>query len=311
MQSYLNDFIDYITVEKRYSNRTAELYRNAVESFYRYLFEEEMCNIPLDEQIDNLKSLHIRSFVASGLEEGLNPRTVNLRLSALSSYCNWLVKHNILKSNPVHKVYRPKEERRLPEFYDKDVLWSYFNAEDADDSDCADDYKTLRDRLIVMMLYATGMRRSEVVSLKVGDYDNSRSLFHISGKGGKEREIPVIPFLSERIMLYLRKRNSSYPNCANDSFFLTDKGETLYLAFVNNIVKKELATLGKLGGKRSPHILRHSFATHLLNDGADLNSIKEVLGHSSLAATQVYTHNSFEQLKKIYITAHPRAKKGG
>lgn len=305
MQSYLDDFIDYITVEKRYSNRTAELYRNAVESFYRYLFENELCNIPQDEQIDNLKALHIRSFVASGLEEGLNPRTVNLRLSALSSYCNWLVKHNVLKSNPVHKVYRPKEEKRLPEFYDKDVLWSYFAVEEKND------YKELRNRLIVMVLYAAGMRRSEVVSLKISDYDSSRSVFHISGKGGKEREIPVIPFLSERIILYLRKRNSSYPNCANDSFFLTDKGETLYLAFVNNIVKKELATLGKLGGKRSPHILRHSFATHLLNDGADLNSIKEVLGHSSLAATQVYTHNSFEQLKKIYITAHPRAKKGG
>ena len=141
--------------------------------------------------------------------------------------------------------------------------------------------------------------------------DLHRKVFKIVGKGDKEREIPIIPILCEKILVYLRKRTERFDFDTEDAFFLTDKGTPLYLNFVNNAVKKELASLKGFDGKISPHVLRHSFATHLLNDGADLNSIKEVLGHSSLAATQVYTHNSFEQLKKIYVTAHPRAKKGG
>jgi integrase/recombinase XerC len=169
----------------------------------------------------------------------------------------------------------------------------------------------MRDKLIVMLIYATGMRRQEVASLEVGMFDQGRKVFKIIGKGDKEREIPVVGTLFEKILLYLHKRKEEFDPEPCNAFFLTDKGAPLYLNFVNNVVKKELAGIKGLEGKISPHVLRHSFATHLLNDGADLNSIKEVLGHSSLAATQVYTHNSFEQLKKIYLTAHPRAKKGG
>jgi integrase/recombinase XerC len=141
--------------------------------------------------------------------------------------------------------------------------------------------------------------------------DLGRKVFKITGKGDKDREIPIIPALYEKILVYLQKRTEQFGVDINNSFFLTDKGAHLYLNFVNKAVRKELAGLKGFEGKVSPHVLRHSFATHLLNGGAELNSIKEVLGHSSLAATQVYTHNSFEQLKKIYVTAHPRAKKGG
>ena len=313
MQSYLNGFIEYILTQKRYSERTATLYKDAVARFYTYILPLGAENTR--EQLEVLKPLHIRSFVMESLKGGLSPRTVNMRISALSSYCTYLVKHDLLDDNPVHKVYRPKESRRLPEFYKKEDLSGYINktenTECKENTGIENNYSAMRDRMIVTLLYATGMRRAEAVNLKVQDYDRSRKLFRITGKGAKVREIPVIPFLSEKIELYLQTRKSSYPNCLSNSFFLTDKGAPLYLSFVNIVVKRELAALKGFGGKKSPHLLRHSLATHLLNAGADLNSIKEVLGHSSLAATQVYTHNSFEQLKKIYITAHPRAKKGG
>jgi integrase/recombinase XerC len=176
---------------------------------------------------------------------------------------------------------------------------------------------------MVLALYCTGIRRAELTSLKISDFDLSRHILRILGKGNKEREVPVIPFLFDKFLLYLHIRNEFLSHSKNEqehvarhmpeneSFFLTNKGNRPYLKFVNDIVKKELTGRKGFEGKKTPHVLRHSLATHLLNEGADLNSIKEILGHSSLAATQVYTHNSFEQLKKIYLTAHPRAKKGG
>ena len=327
MLLYLNKFIEHITAGKRYSKRTAQLYRSAIERFYAITFrpgdkmvdnEEDYQQILKDisekEQLESLTPQQLKSYVTILLKEGLSPRSVNLNLSALSSYCAWLIRIGEKNDNPVSKIYRPKEEKRLPDFYKVESLKSYIETCDFTNSIEATDitshsYQTVRDKLIVMMLYFTGMRRAELVSLQLRNYDSGRKVFHITGKGGKEREIPVVPFLDEKILLYLQVRKSSFKGCNNNSFFLTDAGKPLYLAFVNKVVHKELVVLKDLEGKKTPHTLRHSLATHLLNDGADLNSIKEVLGHSSLAATQVYTHNSFEQLKKNYITAHPRAKK--
>lgn len=309
-----DEFINYIGVQKRYSPRTVNLYSDAIDRFYIYIigvevdsgdkssWKEEISN---DLQRELLTSNNIRGYVAQGLDSGLSARTENLMLSALSSYCNFLLKKGDLTENPVAKIYRPKEKKRLPEFYEKDALAEYFSRE------LLPGYVPIRNRLIVMILYATGMRRAEIARLSIKDFDAGRRIFKIMGKGEKEREIPVISVLYENILVYLQQRNILFPDKCNDSFFLTEKGETFYLQIVNNIVKQELVGLKGFSGKKSPHVLRHSFATHLLNDGADLNSIKEVLGHSSLAATQVYTHNTFEQLKKVYITAHPRAKKGG
>lgn len=305
-------FTEYLNVQKRYSPRTATLYTEAIERFYRHILDISPANdakewkagISLHTQMEVLTPNNIRGFIAAGLESGLSARTENLLLSALSSYCNFLVKQGNLKENPVKKIYRPKEKKRLPEFYEKEALDAYFTKESEPG------YAPLRNRLILMMLYATGMRRAEIAGLKLQDLDEGRKILRVTGKGNKEREIPIIPVLYENILVYLQQRNNLYPH-NRDSFFLTEKGETLYVQIVNTIVRQELAGLKGFSGKKSPHVLRHSFATHLLNDGADLNSIKEVLGHSSLAATQVYTHNSFEQLKKVYKTAHPRAKKGG
>ncbi len=316
MLYYPDRFIEHILVGKRYSQRTASIYREAVEQFYACTFRQGD-EVELDkeavgalfekitpqEQLDSLTARQLNSFVVVLLKKGLSPRSVNNKISALSSYCRWLVKIGKLESNPAGNIYRPKMEKRIPQFYKKEVLDDYLHRP------CEDTYAAVRDKLMVTVLYLTGMRRAEVASLQISNYDSSRRVFRITGKGEKVREIPVVPFLEEKILLYLQKRNSSFTDCSNSSFFLTNKGETISLIFVNNTVKRELAVLKDMAGRKTPHLLRHSLATHLLNNGADLNSIKEVLGHSSLAATQVYTHNSFEQLKKIYLTAHPRAKK--
>ncbi|MDO4736847.1 MAG: tyrosine-type recombinase/integrase [Bacteroidia bacterium] len=306
----MKEFLEFLRVQKRYSERTQQIYKDAVERLYIYYYGVETAgeieNLSESELLEALTPLNIRSFIAFNLDNDISARTTNLMLSAISMYCKFLVGEGKLKSNPMDFVVRVKEKKRLPEFYSKDALKEYFSTplENVD-------YKSVRNKLIIMLIYATGMRRSEVAGLKLSNFDSGRKLFKIVGKGDKEREIPIISILFENILLYLQCRRNSYPNCLSDSFFLTDKGAPLYLNFVNNIVKEELAGLKGFDGKKAPHALRHSFATHLLNNGADLNSIKEVLGHSSLAATQVYTHNSFEQLKKVYLTAHPRAKKGG
>lgn len=315
MLALLDRFINHIRVHKRYSERTVFLYRSAVCDFYCHILglsvHEELPSdeiFPEKEQLELLIPLHIRSFIADSLKNGLSARSVNLKVCALSSYCDYLLKNNLLAENPVGMVYRPKQNKRLPLFYDQDAIDAYL-AQPLPGS-----YNELRDRVIVAAIYATGMRRAEIAALKVCNYDKSRSLFRITGKGDKEREIPVVPFLAKLLEQYMQKREefaAEHEKCGETAFFLTNKGNPIYLNFVNNVVRREFSKIPGFGGKNTPHVLRHSFATHLLNDGADLNSIKEVLGHSSLAATQVYTHNSFEQLKKVYLTAHPRAKKGG
>ena len=307
----IESYMEYLREQKRYSLRTQQLYSSAIEEYYLYIYsdtvgkKEEVYSLHPDELLEALTISNVRNFIANALKNGLSARSVNLQLSALKGFCRNLLSKGLITSNPVDAVPRPKEEKRLPHFFRKDPLDEYFSME------LGEGYSQMRDRLIVMLIYATGMRRQEVASLEVGMFDQGRKLFKIIGKGDKEREIPVVGTLFEKILLYLHKRKEEFDPEPCNAFFLTDKGAPLYLNFVNNVVKKELAGIEGLEGKISPHVLRHSFATHLLNDGADLNSIKEVLGHSSLAATQVYTHNSFEQLKKIYLTAHPRAKKGG
>jgi integrase/recombinase XerC len=217
----------------------------------------------------------------------------------------------LLESNPVRKVPRPKQDKKLPQFYTEKAIDNYFDESRRRVEEEPDDFRLLRNRMIMLVLYATGMRRAELCGLNIADFDAGRQLFRVLGKGDKLREIPVPALICQEISLYLEKLREMYPDNPEGKFFLTDRGAPLYLAFVDNLVRNELSGVEGFTGKKSPHVLRHSLATHLLNRGADLTSIKEILGHSSLAATQVYTHNSFEQLKKTYLTAHPRAKNGG
>ncbi|MBR7026029.1 MAG: tyrosine-type recombinase/integrase [Bacteroidales bacterium] len=308
----IRGFLDYIALQKRYSKRTVTLYGEALHEFYAFIYPEKdtVDNLTKEEILEVLASNNLRGFIAHGLENGLTARTVNLKLSAISSFCNWLVKQGELPSNPARRVFRPKEARRLPEFYTTQSLDNYFALKKSD-FEGEETMEHLRARMLIMVLYATGMRRSEICNLKVGDFDASREVFRIVGKGDKPREVPVPSLICEYILLYLKRLGKEFSSDNDSFFFVTDKGAQMYPAMVNNIVKAELSKAEGFTGRKSPHLLRHSLATHLLNNGADLNSIKEILGHSSLAATQVYTHNSFEQLKKTYLTAHPRAKIGG
>ena len=263
-------------------------------------------------------------------ERGLSARSVGLYLSVLSSFAKFLMKKDLLTSNPVRMVSRPKVPKRLPEFYRKDSIDSYFeqtrpygtdtildllgeaDAEQADREPVGELEKELYGkclrRLIISILYNTGIRRSELIGLERSQFDPARGVLHVRGKGDKMREIPLTSSLCEEILLYLEVLcRCGFDIDRKDSpLLLTPTGRRLYPQFVDKAVKMELGTVPGISGRKSPHVLRHTIATELLDEGTDINSIKELLGHSSLAATQVYTHNSIEKLKKVYNQAHPR-----
>lgn len=319
MQNVIKDFMCYLRGERRYSERTCELYHSAITSFLHYAYPEKEgqgvnAALPEDGEILSVLTYNmIRGYTADSVKRGLNPRTVNLHLSALSAFCSFLTRRGIMADNPVRLLSRPKEGRRLPDFYTQAALERFFDSYGLDGTGRKTSslpFHTYRNLMLLFLLYVTGMRRSEAVSLRRDSFDKYRNMFVVRGKGDKEREIPVPGAVCKEILLYLKRIKEEFPD-SEDYFFLTDAGKKLYPAFVNEAVHEELDGVEGFTGKKSPHVLRHSLATHLLNNGADLNSIKEILGHTSLSTTQVYTHNTFEKLKNTYLTAHPRAKNGG
>ena len=305
----IDGYIGYIASVRRYSPRTQQIYRDVLEQF------ASSCDIT---DFSTVTSSHVRGYEMYLLDEkGLDARTVNLHLSVLSGFFRYLMHEGILESNPCRTVSRPKTGKRLADFYRQDAMEEYFKATQTyvTESDMGMEarYRKRLARLIISILYDTGMRRSELISLKRGDMDFTRRVARVRGKGDKIREIPLIPSLCEEISLYLQSVESM-EGCdtgPDAPLLVTSKGKALYLVYVDRTVKEELGSVASITGRKSPHVLRHSLATGLLNDGTDLNSIKELLGHSSLAATQVYTHNSIEKLKTVYVNAHPRAKSGG
>ena len=305
----IDGYIGYIASVRRYSPRTQQIYRDVLEQF------ASSCDIT---DFSTVTSSHVRGYEMYLLDEkGLDARTVNLHLSVLSGFFRYLMHEGILESNPCRTVSRPKTGKRLADFYRQDAMEEYFKATQTyvTESDMGMEarYRKRLARLIISILYDTGMRRSELISLKRGDVDFTRRVARVRGKGDKIREIPLIPSLCEEISLYLQSVESM-EGCDTGTdapLLVTSKGKALYPVYVDRTVKEELGSVASITGRKSPHVLRHSLATGLLNDGTDLNSIKELLGHSSLAATQVYTHNSIEKLKTVYDNAHPRAKSGG
>lgn len=305
----INDYLKYIEGVRHYSPRTQQIYRNVLESF--------------SERGEALTTTGIRNYQVYLLDEkGKSARTVNLHLSVLSGYCRWAMKKGLMDSNPVKLVPKPKIDKRLPVFYREEAIKQYFanTAHNADkeqleflkslpltDPTAKELYLRRLRRLIIAMLYGTGLRRSELISLNISSVDFSRRVLSVKGKGNKMREIPLTPSLCEEISLYLSAANHMLGAAVGAAPLLrTPSGARLYPVFCDRAVKEELG--GEVTGQKSPHILRHTIATELLDKGAKLNSIKELLGHSSLAATQVYTHNSMERLRKEYDKAHPRAK---
>lgn len=291
-------FTDYLKLEKNYSALTVKAYRSDLESFLSFIQDEYDAN-----SIDNVNYSQIRSWIVFMVESGLSNRSVNRKVSALNTYYKFLLKIKSIEVNPLakHKALKSKKKIQVPfsEVEIKTVL---------DDLNFGEDFESLRNRLIIELFYSTGIRRIELVELKLSSLNFNTNTLKVLGKRNKERIVPLLSSVVETAKKYLESREELDFLRGLDNLFLTKKGVKIYETLVYRIIN-EYFSLASSKVKKSPHILRHSFATHLLNQGADLNAVKELLGHSSLAATQVYTHNSIAELKKVHINAHPRSKK--
>lgn len=286
----IKGFEKYLTLEKRFSAHTVSAYITDVKQFYDFAEISE-------EQI--IKTHHvIRGWIVSLMDNGISNKSVNRKISSLKTFYRYLKRNSFIKTNPMEKVISPKMQKNLPDFIPETDF-------DTFDELFTDDFSGVRDKLILEMLYMTGMRRAELVSLTNNQIDMSNRQIKVIGKRQKERLIPISDYMAKQITHYINKR-TEIEGEDTVAFLLTDKGKPVYEKFIYRTVQKYLTQMTTLN-KRSPHVLRHTFATHLLNNGADLNAIKELLGHANLSATQVYTHNSFEKLNLIYKQAHPRA----
>lgn len=290
----VTDFIQYISFEKRYSGSTVKAYERDLSAYSQYL----KTLYEIDSIADSDYNM-VRSWIVSLMDQGLNSRSVNRKISSLKSYFRFLLKEGIIEQNPLHNVTMVKTSKKLPAYIDESEI-----NELLDNEIDYNDFTEVRDRLIIELFYLTGIRRSELIGLKPESIDTARSLLKVDGKGNKQRMIPLSDKLQEHIQEYNKVKEKKFGNTSH--LIVTDKGKKAYPEFIYRRVKKVLSGLSSI--KKNPHILRHSFATHMLNNGADLNIIKELLGHANLSATQVYTHNTISQLKTIYNNAHPRAK---
>ena len=290
-------FLDYIAYEKRYSQNTINAYRSDLDQFFTFL--DSQYNFTDIYKVDHQV---VRSWVVSLMEAGITSRSVNRKITTLKSYFKFLVKEGMVHENPMSRVIAPKTSQRLPVFVEQDSMNKLFDA-----VNFGEGYPASRDRLIMELFYATGMRLSELVNLKDSDIDLFKNVLKVTGKRNKQRIIPFTKNLVSMFSNYLEMKRKAFPGDEQETYlFLTNKGEKLYPKMVYRIVHHYLDQVTTIS-KRSPHVIRHTFATHMLNNGADLNAIKEILGHANLAATQVYTHNTIEKLKSIYKQAHPRA----
>lgn len=287
-------FLQYIRTGKRYSRHTVTSYKNDLNQFFSWLEE----NNP-GATAAGVTHGDVRGWMVSLLENGAATGTVHRKISALRALFRYMLRHELVKSDPVAGLKLPKKKKQLPVFVAEEALTRLL-----DEFRFGDNFSGLRDRTVVEFLYLTGMRRSELINLRDTDVDLSAGQVRVTGKRDKQRVIPFSAGFVRSLQSYVSARDEQ--GFSAGWFFVTDRGNKMYDKAVYNIVTRYLAMVTTIE-KKSPHVLRHTFATHMLNRGADLNSIKELLGHASLSATQVYTHNSFEQLKKIYKQAHPRA----
>ncbi len=291
-------FSEYLLHEKKYSELTVKAYLNDLESFAAFIFKEyDMISV------HDVNYPQIRNWIVSLVESNISNRSINRKVSSLNTYFKFLLKTETITANPLakHKALKTSKKVQIP--FSEQEMTTVIDALKAET-----DFKGLRNRLIVELFYATGIRRIELIQIKLTDLDLANKTLKVLGKRNKERYIPLIDSVVQTAKAYLTLRNELEIIKDKEMLFLTKKGlkiyETLVYRIINDYFSKASSKV-----KTSPHILRHSFATHLLNQGANLNAVKELLGHSSLAATQVYTHNSLAELKKVYANAHPRSKK--
>lgn len=289
----IEPFLEYLAFEKRSSGHTVTSYRTDLDQFRKYLlFQYEL------DKPETATPVMLRSWIVSLMEEKLNPTSINRKMASLRSYYGFLRRRKYITKDPSGMLSSMKMRRKLPAFVEEKAMESLFTSEDF-----ADDFAGYRDRIIMELLYGTGMRLSELIDLEIKDLELEARIVRVTGKRGKERLIPVSGLLVGFLKEYLVQRSPEEPT---NALILTDSGKAAYPVFIQRTVKKYLSGVTTLSQK-SPHVLRHTYATHLLNRGADLNAIKELLGHANLAATQIYTHNSIEKLKKTHQQAHPKA----
>jgi len=291
-------FKDYLQMEKKYSPHTVNAYLNDVgyfESFNKNQFNEE--------NIDQVNYSQIRSWIVSLVDDGISNVSVNRKIASLKAFYKFLLKTKQIKVSPLlkHKALKTPKTLQIP-FSENEV------SQVLNQIPNAIGFEATRDKLIIDLLYTTGIRRTELIHLKITNINVSTNTIKVLGKRNKERIIPLLPIVSQQFILYLNERANLETIIDKDYFFLAKKGLKLNDSFVYRLINKYFSTVSEKV-KKSPHIVRHTFATHLLNNGADLNSVKELLGHSSLASTQIYTHSSLSELKKVYEDTHPRNQK--
>ena len=290
----IESFLSYLQFEKRSSAHTIAAYEADLEQFTAFLTQE-------DVRIESATYQQIRFWIISMVEDGLHPSTINRKMASLRSYYKFLLKRGKIATDPSQRLQALKSPKRLPQFVqEKDISLLF------DHHEFKSDFFGLRDKLILELLYGTGMRRAELVGLTQSAVNFDSQQIKVLGKRNKERIIPISESVTALIQEYIHVRNSHFGSLESNRLIVTDKGDAAYPQLIYRTVNKYLKGVVSLE-KRSPHILRHTYATHLLNNGADLNAVKDLLGHSSLAATQVYTHNSLDKLKKVFQQAHPKA----
>ena len=286
----LDGFIDYLVSEKRFSEHTAIAYKKDLEQFM------EHTGISAREDLNEISSRVIRGWIVQLMDDDYEPSSVNRKISSLRTFYRWMMKEGIVQENPMRLVRGPKMNKRLPVFIQKKELLP-----ERLDEFTSDGFSGERDRLMLEMFYQTGMRASELISLK--DRDVHSGSIKVLGKRNKERIIPISSDLFKLIQSYRQKRQEIDPS--SSTLFILESGKELYPKFVYRKINSFLNQISEVK-KKSPHVLRHTFATHMLNNGAGLEVLKEILGHANLSATQVYTHNSFSEISNIYAKAHPR-----
>ncbi|HMC98595.1 MAG TPA: tyrosine-type recombinase/integrase [Ferruginibacter sp.] len=295
-QPFIQEFLDYLKFQKRYAQHTIISYNNDLLAFFDFLVLQFG-----PTELKEIKATFVRSWLAQLKDEGLASRTINRKISSLKSFFKYQLKQQRIKVSPMATIQSPKLNKRLPGFVDKDDINTLLEKIDFPDT-----WVGRTERMILQIFYNTGVRQAELLGLKESQTDKFNNVIKVLGKGSKERIIPVSPALMQTMQDYIAEKRKVFEKFDAEVILVNAKGKRLYPKYVYNVVNKYLSMVTTID-KKSPHVLRHSFATHLMNNGADLNAVKELLGHSSLAATQVYTHNTIEKLKDIHKKAHPKA----
>ena len=291
---YQESFINYLQFEKRYSSHTIIAYKNDLDQFVQYCIEMIGAF-----NINTVDTKILRGWIVSLMEQDLSARSVNRKVTTVKSFFKYLMKEQIVDINPTMHLTLPKVRKKLPNFVEENNLHHLL-----DDGFFENNFTGIRDKLIITLLYGTGIRLAELLKLREIDFNKNEYSIKVLGKRNKERIIPYPKSINKLLELYVQVRNETVGSLT-ERLLVTENGKPVYEKLIYRVVKNNLGKVTLLE-KKSPHVLRHTYATHLLNNGADLNAVKELLGHSNLAATQVYTHTTFERLHEIYKQAHPR-----